>query len=361
MIVALRNCIISFFYKIILKPVLFRIDPEVVHDTMIRFGAVLGKYGITRGLTRMMFFSSHPSLEQHILGIKFTNPIGLAAGFDKNAELTDILPAVGFGFAEVGSITGEQCNGNPKPRLWRIPEKKSLRVYYGLKNDGAEAISQKLEGRQLAMPIGVSVAKTNCQATIDTQAGIADYIKAAEAFQDIGSYVTINISCPNTFGGQPFTDPEKLEQLLTAFDKLNLKKPVFLKLSPNLTLEEIDAIIATAKQHKIDGFICSNLSKKQKGEKGGLSGKAVEADANALIRHIYTQTNGEYVIIGCGGVFTAADAYNKIRAGASLIQLITGMIYLGPQQISEINRGLVQLLRKDGYSSISEIIGIDNK
>ncbi len=368
-VIYLRNRITGFLYRNVVKPIFFRIDPETVHDRMINTGRFLGNYFITRNIIKFIYSYSNKKLEQTILGIKFPNPIGLSAGFDKDAILTDIIPSVGFGFIEVGSITGQPCEGNPKPRLWRLKKSKSLVVYYGLKNKGCEKISKRLKNKNFMIPVGISIAKTNCSKTIETDAGIKDYVKAFSKFTNIGSYFTINISCPNTFGGQPFTNSKKLDLLLTRIDRIPNKKPIFLKLSPDLIKKEIDAIINVSKQHRVHGFICTNLTKKRNiknisddfvPEKGGISGKVVEDLSNELIKYVYTKTKGRFVIIGCGGVFSAEDAYKKIKLGASLIQLITGMIFQGPQLISDINIGLVSLLEKDRFNNISEAIGIDN-
>ncbi len=353
-------------YKYVLKPIFFKFDPEEVHDHITSMGIFLSKYTITKKLTRFFFKYSNPILEQKILDINFKNPIGLSAGFDKNAELTNILEDVGFGFEEVGSITGEYCSGNQKPRLWRLKKSKSLAVYYGLKNDGCEAISKRLQNKKFKIPIGISIAKTNCKETTDTDKAIEDYFKAYKAFINIGDYFTINISCPNAYGGQPFTDSKKLESLMTKIISISRVKPIFLKVSPDLNKQEIDEVINVAEKFKIDGFICTNLTKNRNNknikdenvpEVGGLSGKVVDTMSDDLIRYIYKKTTGKFVIMGVGGVFSAEDAYRKIKAGASLIQLITGMIFEGPQVISEINLGLVKLLKKDGYKNISEAIG----
>jgi len=361
-----RNYLLRKNYWWVLKPIFFRSDPEKVHDRMTSVGSFLSKYNLTKKLTSLIFGYSHLSLNQNILGINFKNPIGLSAGFDKNAILTDILPSVGFGFIEVGSITGEYCEGNPKPRLWRLKKSKSLVVYYGLKNDGCESIAKRLTNKKFSIPVGINIAKTNCKETIDTNKAIADYFKAYTAFTNIGNYVTINISCPNAFGGQPFTDSKRLDALIEKIMSVPKTKPIFLKLSPDLSKQEIDEIINIAIKFKIDGFICANLTKNRNNkniidenipEVGGLSGKVVDSLSDELIRYIYKKTNGEFVIIGVGGVFRAEDAYRKIKAGASLIELITGMIFEGPQVISEINLGLVKLLKADGYKNISEAIG----
>lgn len=336
---------------------------------MVLFGEFLGASVFFRKLAWFLFFYQNKKLEQEILGIKFKNPIGLAAGFDKNAQLTEIIPRVGFGFIEIGSVTGEPCEGNPKPRLWRLEKSKGLVVHYGLKNDGCEKIAKKLRRKQFLIPVGINIAKTNDKKTDKLAAGIDDFAKAYKKFTDIGSYFTLNISCPNTGGGQPFNNAKNLDKLLLKLNKIPTKKPVLIKLSPDLTKEQIDEIIVVAKKYKVSGFICSNLTdnrnnkkirEKKVSEAGGISGKVVEDLANDLISYIYQKTKGKFVIIGLGGVFSAKDAYKKIKLGASLVQLITGMIYEGPQVISEINQGLVRLLENDGFGNISEAIGNDS-
>ncbi|KKR80405.1 MAG: Dihydroorotate dehydrogenase 2 [Candidatus Daviesbacteria bacterium GW2011_GWA1_41_61] len=368
--IALRNQIIHLLYTQFLKRIFFLVEPEKIHDGITKVGEILGNNSLTRSLTSLLFNYSSPALEQNILGINFKNPLGLAAGFDKDARLTDILPSVGFGFAEVGSITGQPCEGNPKPRLWRLKKSKGLVVYYGLKNEGCEIISSRLRKKNFLIPVGTSIAKTNCPETVETKAGIADYLKAYQSFTTIGSYFTINISCPNAYGGLPFTEPKKLDLLLDEIDKVKTSKPVFLKLPPCISEEEVDELLKVVGKHQVDGFICTNLTKDRMNQrlkirekeipgegKGGLSGKVVEDLANELITHLYQKIQGKYIIIGCGGVFSAEDAYKKIKLGASLIQLITGMIFEGPQVIGEINRGLVKLLKADGYTHISQAIG----
>ena len=185
-LIKFRNTILRVSYRQILKPILFKMDPERVHNTFSFFGILMGSNPFTRALTRLLFDYSRPLLESKILGIHFKNPIGLSAGFDKNARLTKIMPCVGFGFMEVGSITGEPCEGNPKPRLWRHPELKSIRVSYGLLNDGCKAIAKRLTGKQFSIPIGISVAKSNNLATCELEAGILDYAKAFKVMKDCG-------------------------------------------------------------------------------------------------------------------------------------------------------------------------------
>ncbi len=366
----IRNKVIRFFYQNLLKKILFLNDPERVHDSTILIGRILGSNFITRSLVNLKFNYKNKTLNQNILGINFKNPIGLAAGFDKNAELMKVLPQVGFGFEEIGSVTGEPCEGNPKPRLWRLKKSKSLVVYYGLKNDGCETISKRMRNKKFKFPVGVSIAKTNCKDTVDIDKGISDYFKAYKEMLDVGDYFTINISCPNTFGGEPFTDSKKLEKLLKKIREIPKGKPLFLKISPDLNKKEIDSLIKVSLKYGIDGFICNNLTKNRKNklivdenvpEVGGISGLAAKDLSNEMIKYVYQKSKGKLVIVGCGGISNAMDAYIKIRNGASLVQLITGMIYEGPQAISEINLGLVELLKRDGFENVSEAIGIDTR
>lgn len=358
----------STLYRRIFKPIAFEFDPEFVHDHITTVGNWIGKHQLTKSIARILWHYKHPSLEQTIAGIHFPNPIGLTAGFDKDGLLADILPEVGFGFMEIGSITGRPCEGNPKPRLWRLPKSEALIVYYGLKNEGCFSVRDRLKNKQHKIPLGISVAKTNCKETVDIKTGIEDYQQAMKAFLDFADYITINISCPNAFGGEPFTKPELLEQLLCATDSLNPKQSVFLKMPVDLSFDEIDKLVDVALKHKVDGLILSNLTKRRDRkeitkedimptEKGGISGRPVFDASNDLISHLYQKYGNHFILIGTGGIFSAEDAYEKILRGASLVQLATGMIFRGPQVIGQINNGLVKLLERDGYKSIKEAIG----
>ncbi len=375
--IKVRNSIIGFFYRNIFKKIFFKIDPEITHDRAVQMGKILGSNIFLKKAVSFCLSFSDPALKQNICGITFENPIGLAAGFDKDAEIIEIMPNVDFGFTEVGSITGQPCLGNPKPRLWRLPKSRGLVVHYGLKNDGAEEISKRLAEKKQKInkiPLGINIAKTNSSDMVGIEKEINDYLKGIQVFLNIGDYLAINISCPNAHGGQPFTDPDRLNLLFQEIDKLNIKKPIFLKMPPDLSFEMVDKIIELAEQYHISGFICSNITKNRNNPKiipeeinqvpagiGGISGKPSEEMTNNLIAYVYKKTRGEKIIIGCGGIFSAEDAYKKIRMGASLLQLITGMIFEGPQLISEINLGLCQMLKKDGFKNISQAIGADFK
>lgn len=360
-IVRARNFIMQKKYRWILKPIFFRIDPETIHDRMSAFLHFLGKFALTRKIAYVCWGFRDTALEQNILGIKFKNPVGLSAGFDKNAEMINIMPSLGFGFTEVGSITEKSYDGNKKPRLYRLPLYKTLRVNYGLKNLGAETVHRQLQDKTWAIPVGISIAKTNVPKTSEVNTGIKDYFFTYKIFQDTSNYFTINISCPNTCEEKPiFAEPENLDLLLIKIFSIPKTKPVFIKLSPDLPETQLNKILEICGKYPVDGFICTNLTKVNlfnHAGYGGFSGKAVAELSNDTIRKVYKFFGGQKIIIGSGGIFSAADAYRKIKAGASLVQLITGMIYEGPQLISDINLELVKLLKQDGYNNISEAVG----
>lgn len=363
----------TLLYERLLKPLLFTQDPERVHDAFTFCGQVAGALPPCRGGLSLLYTYRHPALRQTVAGIRFENPVGLAAGFDKECRLMKVLPSVGFGFAEVGSITAEPYGGNPGPRLVRLPADRSLIVYYGLKNKGAEALRERLVGKRFRFPIGVSVAKTNKRFKTEKEK-LDDWLKGITLLKDVGDYLTINVSCPNTYDPNNYCDPRLLEKLLFRIEneKISFGKPVFLKVTADVTEKQAEEIIRIATPRKwITGFVLSNLVKDRstvklqsprelhEQRKGGLSGKVQQPKALTLVRHFRKRTGDRFVLIGCGGIFTAEDAYAYIKAGASLVQLITGMIYRGPGTIKEINKGLVKLLKKDGYGNISDAIGAE--
>ena len=355
-------------YKKLMKPLFFLIDPEKVHDFTIFTGRLLGSNFLTRNLTKLFFYYESPKLNVKVKNIKFNNPIGLAAGFDKNALLTNILPAVGFGHMEIGSVTGVGCEGNKKPRLFRLVKDKAILVYYGLANQGSKIIRERLKNKHFKIPLGISVAKVN-DPKVKGKGSINDYVLAFKRLHKIGAYTTINVSCPNTGDGTTFCNPLFLNRLLKEVSKIKIKKPVFLKIKPGLSDREVNEMLKVCKKYRfITGFIISNLSKRRDGLKtskklveemplGGISGKYVQKDSDELIKKFYKKTKGKYVIIGVGGIFNGKDAYEKIKNGATLLQLITGMIYNGPNLIKEIKKDLVELLDKDGFENIEQAVG----
>lgn len=359
-----------FFYTRLLKPFFFLLEPEGVHDRVTALGRMLGKFAFTKFLTRKMFRFDHKALSQNLYGIDFMNPIGLSAGFDKDAKLTNIFYDVGFGFMQVGSVTLNPYKGNPKTRLYRLPKSKGLVVYYGLKNIGVDKIISKLNNfKQPDLPLSISIAKTNHKSTSTVAGGIFDYLGSLKKLNDekIGDFYTINISCPNTFGGEPFTTPKRLEKLLKTLSTVKITKPVFVKMPINLDWNDFKKLLDVIVKYKFQGVIIGNLNKDYKLStikddipehiKGGISGKPCRELSNHLIYRTFEVHSKKLTIIGVGGVFSAEDAYEKIKLGASLVQLITGMIFEGPQLIGEINKGLVELLNKDSFDNITEAIG----
>ena len=379
-IIAVRNLILRILFRV-MRPMIFLMDPEQAHYSMKRIGVFLGSNPITKAFTSLLFDYGHKSLKIEVDGIKYRNPIGLSAGFDKDGELTKIYPNLGFGLAELGSITGEICPGNPGKRLFRMVKSKSIVVWYGLNNMGAEKLSSRLAGQKFGrLRVGINAALSNMSSEFDLDSSIADYLKTMTLFKDIGDYYTVNISCPNTQEGEPFVDKDKLDALLTAINthiRPITAKPIYVKLAADMSVEEIDTIVDACVEHKMEGVVCTNLAKPKyntehrpeeypttKGllpaGKGAMSGLPLQRISTNVVRHVYRRTRGKLTIIGVGGIFNARDAYEKITSGASLCHMITTMIFDGPQNINEINRGLVKLLKADGFNSIAEAVGSRN-
>ena len=348
---------------------------------MKRIGVLLGSNFITRAFTSLLYDYGHKSLNIKVDGIDYRNPIGLSAGFDKDGELTKIYPSLGMGLAELGSITGEICPGNPGKRLFRMVKSKAIVVWYGLNNMGAEKLSARLSGQDFGrLRVGINAALSNMSSEFDLDSSINDYLKTMTLFKDIGDYYTVNISCPNTQEGEPFVDKDKLDALLTAINKEIrpiANKPIYVKLAADMSVPEINTIVDACVEHGMEGVVCTNLAKPEfntehrpeeypttkgllpKG-KGAMSGLPLQRISTNVVRHVYRRTRGKLTIIGVGGIFSARDAYEKITSGASLCHMITTMIFDGPQNISEINRGLVKLLKADGFNSIAEAVGSRN-
>lgn len=373
-IVGVRNRLLHLMYVGVVKHLIFLWEPEEAHANLKVVGKLLGSNLLTRKLTALLFNYQHRMLETTVDGVKYPNPVGLSAGFDKDGELTSIYPELGFGLAELGSFTGDVTAGNPGKRLFRMKKSKSILVWYGLNNQGADKISKRLSGVKFRIPIGISAAKSNITPDFILQESIDDYMKTYKAFADIGHYTTINISCPNTRDGEPFAEKENLRALFDAVRADYIEgKPVYVKLAADLSREELEDTLDVVMENKdiIQGVVLTNLAKPSgegkheiKGDlayhKGGMSGLPVQRLATTMIRDTYRYTGGEITIIGVGGVFTARDAYEKICSGANLLHLITAMIFDGPQSMGEINRGMVKLMKKDGFKSIEEAVGSKN-
>ncbi len=359
-------------YKGIIRPVLFLRDPDMLHEGFNKLGLILGSNPFTRRLVRLFLYYGNPKLETKVLGIKFENPVGLAAGFDKGANLIQLMPSVGFGFTECGSITSRPYSGNKRPWNVRLKKDKALIVNYGLKNEGVKVLKRKIAKSKKFCPLIISVAKTN-DPSLKGGASIEDFNKAFAEMQPLSDIMDINTSCPNTGDKKLFCEsPELLDKLLTRIGQNRIIRPVVIKLKPDISDETLDGILAVCKKHAyVKGFVISNLTsnrkrlknidlEKIKDQPGAISGKPVQELSDNMIKKVYSKTKGKYAIIGCGGIFSAEDAYRKICLGASLVQLITGMIYEGPALIKEINKGLVRLMENDGFNNISEAVGSKN-
>ena len=364
---------LGYGYKFILKPILFLIDAEVVHENMVKMGESMLKIKLFKNLFKSIFVKKYKNLEQNILGIKFNTPIGLAAGFDYEARLTNTLPFVGFGFETVGTITNSSYDGNPRPMLGRLPKSKSLLVNKGFKNLGINETLKRLGNKKFQFTVGLSIGRTNSVVLDTMDKSIEDIVKAfkiAKKSKLNNAYYELNISCPNLMHNLSinFYDVKNLEKLLTAVDKIALKKPVFIKMPIDQTDKDSLSMLKVISKHKIKGVIFGNLqtdktnkvlvqSEVEKFKMGKYSGKPTYENSNRLIKLTYKNFKDRFVIIGTGGVFSAEDAWTKFINGASLVQLITGMIFEGPQLIAQINRDLSARLQKEGYKNISQIVG----
>lgn len=375
MIFPIKTNFINFLglgYKNVTKRIFFLQNPDFVHERVTTLGESLGKLKIAKNIISSTLNIDSPLLQQNINGIDFKKPVGLSAGFDYDAKLTQILPPLGFGFETIGTVTYMSYEGNPKPMLGRLPKSKSLMVNKGFKNQGAKAISEKLKKLNFEIPLGISIGRTNSLELKSQKQSIEDILSAFNIFEKAkvkNSYYELNISCPNLYGDITFYPPKNLNELLKEVDKLKIKKPIYIKMPIEKSDKEVTAMIEViVKYQSIKGVIFGNLQKDRsdkafdkeevkKFKVGNFSGKPTEKRSNELIELAYKNYKEKLVIIGCGGIFSAEDAYRKIKLGASLVQLITGMIYQGPQLISQINLELIELLKKDGFKNIKEAIG----
>ncbi len=365
---------LSFAYKHITKPIFFLFDPELVHNFVTSQGELIGKFQMPSKILSKLFAKKSIVLKQRIAGITFDGPIGLAAGFDYEAKLTQVLPSVGFGFQTIGTITNLPYKGNHKPMLGRLPKSKSLMVNKGFKNLGALQTADKLSKLNFKIPLGISIGKTNTTKKETQKTAVADILSAFRIFESSNiknAYYELNISCPNLFGNITFYPPKNLDELLLEIDKLKLKKPVFIKMPINETDSQTLKMLEIILRHKIAGVIFGNLQKDRKDsslvpsevskfKSGYFSGLPTQKRSDELIALAYKYCGDKLLIIGCGGIFSAIDAYRKIKLGASLVQLITGLIYEGPLLVTQINSELPALLKKDGFKNISEAIGSKN-
>ena len=344
----------SPMYKSVIRPILFKFDPEEVHHFTF---SMLKNFGF---LTKL--FLPKPivdkRLEREVFGLKFKNPVGLAAGFDKNAVLFNELGDLGFGFVEIGTVTPKAQAGNPKKRLFRLLEDGGIINRMGFNNDGLEAAIEKLKRNKGKIIIGGNIGKnTNTTPENYTQ----DYLDCFEGLHPYVDYFVLNVSCPNVGSHAKLEDVEYLRELITAVKKINQtksnQKPILLKIAPDLNNRQLDEIIDLITETKIDGIVVSNTSVNREGLKtppevlaeignGGLSGKPIRERSTAMIKYLSDKSNRAFPIIGVGGIHSAKDAMEKLEAGASLIQLYTGFIYEGPALIQKINQNILKKAEK---------------
>lgn len=341
-----------FLYRRILKPILFRFDPEDVHDAFVTLGEVLGRYAVLRGLVRMAYGYRRSDAAVTVDGIRYPTPVVLGAGFDYNGRLTRILPSVGFGGVEVGSVTARPTEGNPKPRLTRLVRSSSLLVNKGLRNDGVERFIERMRGtpREPGFVLGVSIARTNDREAADLGGGIEDYFTSLRRLVEagVGDFYTINISCPNVFGGESFAEPGRLRLLLTRLAEVEHDRPTYVKMPIDLPWEQFRELLEVIDGFGVRGVVIGNLNKKYDEldfpeeapaeYRGGLSGKPCFLRSNELIRRTRDEYGDRFTIVGCGGILSPEDAMVKLRAGADMVQLISGMIFEGPHLMKGIAR-----------------------
>jgi dihydroorotate dehydrogenase len=343
----------------LLKPLLFRLPAETTHSAAHTLLDAAQHTRIERALAAR-YTVENERLHTTTFGLGFPNPVGVAAGFDKNAEIPRALAALGFGHVEVGGVTADPQEGNPRPRLFRLPEDGALVNRMGFNNHGAEHIGERLARTHVDVPVGVNLGKSKAT-PLDEAA--EDYRYSYERCA-AGDYFVVNVSSPNTPGLRDLQNREHLEGIFGTLREAGAD-PLLVKLSPDLTEDGIEETLAVAERANLDGVIATNttteraasLRGEHRTEEGGLSGKPLEARATRMVAFVAERT--DLPVVGVGGVSTAQGAYRKIRAGASLVQLYTGLVYRGPAIARDINRGLLELLERDGFASVADAVGAD--
>ncbi|USG66691.1 quinone-dependent dihydroorotate dehydrogenase [Brevibacillus ruminantium] len=359
-------------YQLVRK-FLFQMDAEEVHEKTVHLLKMVEKSPAAKSLLKMMYQVRDQRLENQIWGLKFPNPVGLAAGFDKNAEVYHALAALGFGFVEVGTITPQGQPGNPQPRLFRLMEHQAIINRMGFNNLGAYLASQNLIDYAYAdVPIGINLGKNKIT---PNEEAAQDYSKCLDMLYPYGHYFVINVSSPNTPNLRDLQETESLRALIRAIREKAAElqgrgvaaKPILLKVAPDMADEQMRDVVQAAVEEGLSGIIATNTTLSREAvqdhpradEAGGLSGRPLEERATAWVKEIYQEVGDRVPIIGVGGIFTGEDAYRKIRAGASLVQVYSGMIYQGPAIVKTINKQLLRLLERDGFSHVKEAIGAD--
>ena len=339
-------------YKFLVRPLLFSFDPEWVHYFTLNALKLLNKIPLSSWLLRKIYSYEDSSLEKELFGIKFKNPVGLAAGFDKNGKYIKEMSNLGFGFIEIGTITPKPQPGNPKKRLFRVKNDLAIINRLGINNDGSFMCAERLKKNNSNVVIGGNIGKNSTTSNEDAD---ADYIQNFETLHQYVDYFVLNVSCPNVSNFTKLQDVEFLKNLIPQLKKINSikpkRKPILIKISPDLNRDQLDETIDLILSENLDGIIATNTTTTRENLKtnkskieeignGGLSGEPLKNKSTEVIRYISKKTNGNLPIIGVGGIMNSKDALDKIEAGADLIQLYTGFIYEGPSIVKKINQYL---------------------
>ena len=358
----------------LVRPVLFGCDAEDTHNRTLALAERLGRRAWGRRALRGLFAVDEPRLATRVAGLEFANPVGLAAGFDKNGRAAPALAAMGFGFVEVGSVSALPSAGNPRPRLFRLPRDEAVVVNYGVPNDGAAAVAARLENAPMAAPLGVNLVETNTGRPADPDHVVDEFAAAALPFVGLADYIALNLNCPNTTGGvSPFADMGRLAELLRRYAEIEDMPPVFPKFTVHADPERIESFLQTVDPFpQVKGFIFNLPPGKGYPLKtpdgvadampGTLCGRPVRDTVDRAISAWYGRMDpSRHALVGTGGVASAEDAYAKIRRGASLVQLYSALVFRGPGLVRRINRGLARLLERDGFERVSQAVGADHR
>jgi dihydroorotate dehydrogenase (fumarate)/dihydroorotate dehydrogenase len=367
-------------YQWCIRPILFAFDPERIHEGTLTLCHALGRSKLVRAAVETAYAFDDARLQTRVAGIDFRGPVGLAAGFDKNGIGAEFLPNLGFGFVEIGSVSAQPSAGNKiHPRLFRLPADAGLMVNYGVPSAGAETVAVRIRQARAQttckVPLGINLVETNTGRVSSVQEIVTELAEAARRFVPLADYLVLNLSCPNTGGGfSHFDSPDNIALLLVSFREIENVPPVFLKIAPPTDPASTDRVLSAVEPFTfLKGFVLNvhaprpyaGLSTPQAlvdTMRGTLTGPQLRKPVNDAIRRWYRQINrSRHVLIGVGGINCAEDAYKTMRLGASLVQVLTGLVYAGPALVKTINRGLVKLMERDGLRKIAECVGTDNR
>jgi len=349
-------------YERLIRPLLFRMDAEKAHERAVRELEVLGRVPGGPAVLAALLGRPEPGLETKVLGLDFPNPLGLAAGFDKDCRLSGVLPALGFGFLELGSVTLRPQPGNPKPRLQRLPLERALINRMGFPGAGAQAAARRLAAAgHCAVPVGLNIG---LNADCTKAKAPEEYALCLRLLHPCADYFVVNVSCPNMTGLRDLQERLQLERILTALAAVNSPhKPLLVKIAPDLADAQLPALLGLIMRHA-DGVVATNTTTSRSALRpelgdiqGGLSGRPLRRAATTMIAKIYRLTDGRLPIIGVGGVETAGDVWEKLRAGASLVQIYTGLVYGGPGSVVRILKELRSLLSAGGFTTVAAVVG----